>query len=249
MKRYSSVCVLTVLSFAMLAPARADDQSANAVLDKAIAALGGQEKLAKAAIFSWKVKGKVHAGGTERPFDSQVTANGLDQFRREFAFPQFNGLLVIDGDKAWRKTRGGAMELDQASLANEKRSAYLQTIPVTLLALKGKGFAIELAGEEVVDNKPASLLKVKPPDGKEFTLAFDKQTGLPVKEVATMIAGGGGGQEVSVETLFRDYKDFDGIKKATRMEVKRDGDASSEMEITEFKVLDKVDPDTFAKPE
>jgi hypothetical protein len=247
MKRHSSVCVLLALSFATLAPARADDGGANAALDKAIAALGGQEKLAKAAVFSWKVKGKVHAAGTERPFDSQVTANGLDQFRREFAFPQFNALLVINGDKAWRKARGNVMELDQESLANEKRSAYLQTIPVTLLALKGKGFKVETAGEEVVDNKPASVLKVKPPDGKEFTLAFDKQTGLPVKEVATMI--GGGGQEFTIETLFLDYKELDGIKKATRMEVKRDGELNQELEITEFKVLDKVDPDTFAKPE
>jgi hypothetical protein len=247
MRPHSNVCVLLALSFAPLAPAGASDPSANAVLDKAIAALGGQEKLAKAAVYSWKAKGKVHADGADRPFDSQVTVNGLDQFRREFAFARFNGLLVINGDKGWRRARGNVLELDQTALAYEKRNAYLQTIPVTLLALKGKGFKLEIAGEEVVENRPANVLKVGTPDGKEFTLAFDKQDGLPVKEVATTI--GAGGREFTIETLMSDYKEFDGIKKATRMVVKGEGAASTEIHIIEFKVLEKVDPDAFAMPE
>jgi hypothetical protein len=56
------------------------------------------------------------------------------------------------------------------------------------------------------------------------------------------------GQEYTQETTFADYKDFDGIKKATKVEVKRDGEKFQEMEVTEFKVLDKVDPDAFAEP-
>ncbi len=47
----------------------------------------------------------------------------------------------------------------------------------------------------------------------------------------------------------RTYKEFDGIKKATKTESKRDGEDFIKSEISEFKVLDKADPKTFAEPE
>ena len=83
-------------------------------------------------------------------------------------------------------------------------------------------------------------------DGKDFTLYFDKETGLPVKQVAQV--RGFMGDEFTQETTFADYKDFGGIKKATKIESKRDGQRFIEQEVTEFKTLDKVDPATFEEP-
>ncbi|HEY1858881.1 MAG TPA: hypothetical protein VGG61_00915, partial [Gemmataceae bacterium] len=120
---------------------------------------------------------------------------------------------------------------------------YLQVIPTTLLPLKDKEFKIEAAGEEKVADKPAVGLKVTPPDKKEFTIFFDKESGLPVKLVAKVV--GFMGDEAVQETLVADYKEFDGIKKATKIEIRRDGNKFLEQQITEFKVLDKVDPKTF----
>jgi hypothetical protein len=39
-----------------------------------------------------------------------------------------------------------------------------------------------------------------------------------------------------------------GIKKATKVSAKRDGENFIDQEITEFKPLDKVDPKTFTEP-
>ena len=95
-------------------------------------------------------------------------------------------------------------------------------------------------------DKPAVILKVTGPDGKDFTLSFDKDSGMPVKQVAKVV--GFQGQEATVETTFSDYKDFGGIKKATKIKSTRDGERFQDLEVTEFKVLDKVDPDTFTEP-
>jgi hypothetical protein len=246
MKRSRGFLLMTAVLFAATNPARADDKDAKAILDKAIKALGGEECLKKASVHSWKAKGKLHLGGEEREIESQATASGLDHFRREFTAAQFSGTLVIDGDNGWRKGRAGTAKLEAEAVANEKRTAYLQIIPITLVPLKEKGFKLEAGGEERVGDKSAVILKVTAPDGKDFTLSFDKETGLPVKQVATVT--GPGGQEFTVESTFLDYKDMGGIKKATKTEVKRNGELSTEMEITEFKVLDKVEPDTFAEP-
>ena len=251
MMPYRAILLVTTISFAGLGPARADDSEAKAILDKAIKALGGEEKLTKASVHSWKAKGKRHAGAEQPEQEIQVTANGLDHFRREFNrrepnLPQLSLILVIAGDKGWQKNSKGLTELDAATLARFKQAFYLQVIPITLMPLREKGFKLEAAGAENVGDKPAVVLKVTAPDGKDFTLFFDKESGLPVKEVATMTSPAG--RENSVESTFLDYKDMGGIKKATRIEMKINGEPSSEMEITEFKILDKVDPETFAEP-
>jgi hypothetical protein len=131
-------------------------------------------------------------------------------------------------------------------LANAKRMIYLQVLPSTLVPLKGKGFKVESAGEAKVGDAPAAVLKVTPPDGKEFKLFFDKSSGLPVKLEA--VVAGFNGEDYTQETTYSAYKDFDGIKKATKVESKRDGNPFMTSEVTEFKLLDKVDAETFAEP-
>ena len=49
------------------------------------------------------------------------------------------------------------------------------------------------------------------------------------------------------EITFADYKDFDGIKKATKVEFKTNGKIEHVLEVNEFKILEKVDPETLAE--
>ncbi len=231
----------------LFVPARADDNDAKSILDKAINALGGEEKLGKANAFSYKSKGTVNFNGNDNDFNADVTIKGLDHFRREFGNDQFNGIVVLADTKGWRKFGDNSSELDENGITNEKRNVYLQVIPITLVALKGKGFKFESAAEGKVGDKPAAALKVTGPDNKEFTLYFDKESGLPVKMIAPQVVGFQG-QEYTQETTFAEYKELGGIKKATKIEVKRDGEPFQTMEVTEFKVLDKVDPETFTEP-
>jgi hypothetical protein len=243
MRRFLGVVLAVVCS---VVAARADDKDATPIIDKAIGALGGAEKLGKVNAFSWKGKGTITFGGNENEFTSQVTIKGLNQYRREFGNDQFTGIVVLDGTKGWRKFGDNSSELEGDALANEKRSVYLNVIPITLVALKGKGFKCEAAGEEKVGDKPAVVVKVTGPDGKDFTLSFDKESGLPVKEVAKVLSFQG--DEYTSETTFADYKEFGGIKKATKVTVKRDGEPFQSWEVAEFKVLDTVPAETFTEP-
>jgi hypothetical protein len=251
MRRFLSAVLLMVLATGVASPVRAADDDAKTILDKAIKALGGEENLSKVKAATWKGKGKINFGGTENEFTSQTTVQGLDHVRSEFEGEimgnKFKGVTVLAGTKGWRKFGDMEMELDKDALANEKRSVYLQVIPMTLLPLKGKGFKLQTAGEEKVNGKAAVSLKVTAPDGKDFTLYFDKESGFPVKQVAKVM--GFMGEEVTQETTFSDYKEFQGIKKSTKSEGKRAGEKFLESQITSFKILDKVDPKTFTKPE
>jgi hypothetical protein len=251
MKRFLLAALAAGIFAGLVSSVRADETEVKAVLDKAMKALGGEAKLAKGAAFSRKAKGTISFGGNDNEFTSATTVQGLDlyhsEFDGEFGGNKFKGVTVLNADKGWRKFGDNKTEMDKDAVANEKRTVYFQVIPVTIVPLKAKGFKVESAGEEKVGDQPAAALKVTGPEGKEFTLFFDKESGLPVKMVAKVL--GFQGEEFTQETTFSDYKDFDGIKRATKIESKRNGENFLKQEITEFQVLDKVDPKTFTEPE
>jgi hypothetical protein len=250
MNRMIGIAFVIGLATGSASEIQANDEIAQGALDRAIKALGGEEKLAKVEAFTWKSKGDFIINGSDNKFHGHVTVQGLDQYRSEFE-GNFNGnplkgVTVLNGDKGWRKVGDQVIEMDETQVANEKRSIYLMVVPTTLVALKGKKFVLGPAGEEKVDDKLAVTVKGTGPDGKDFTLYFDKESGLPIKLIAKMI--GFKGEEFTMETSFADYKEFDGIRKATKIESKRDGEKFLDAELTEFNVVNKVDPATFDAP-
>jgi hypothetical protein len=189
--------------------------------------------------------------GTDSEFTSRISAQGIDHTRQEFegnfGGQAIKGATVLAGDKAWRKFGDDKTALEGDQLTAQKRGVYMAIVPVTILPLKEKGFKLEADGEEKVGDKPAAKVKGTGPDGKEFTLYFDKESGLPVKMAGKVM--GFMGEEVLQETIYSDYKEMDGIKKASKIKATRDGAKFMEQEVSEFKVVDKFDPKTFTEPE
>src|SRR5262245_64310345 len=106
MTRFVSAVFVAVLASALGGPARADEKEykdAKASLDKAIKALGGEEKLGKVKAITFKSKGKLTIGGGEGTFTSETTVQGLDQMRGEFTGEfggmEVKGVNVLNGDK------------------------------------------------------------------------------------------------------------------------------------------------------
>jgi hypothetical protein len=251
MRKSFGPALLTLLLCGFCVSARSADNDAAGLIDKAIAALGGEAKLSQGKAMTWNTKGTFTFGDNESQFTGSATAAGIDRIRQEFEGDfggnKIKGVTVLDGDKGWRRFGDTTMPLDADGVSNEKRSVYLQVVPVTLLPLKGKGFKVESAGDEKLAGADAAGIKVTAPDGKDFKMFFDKQSHLPVKVVATV--RGFQGQDFTQETTYADYKDLGGIKKATKIAAKRDGSPFLESEISDFKFLDTVDDKTFAEPQ
>jgi len=119
--------------------------------------------------------------------------------------------------------------------------------PITLAPLKGNGFKIETRGEEKVGDKPAVVLKIIGPDGKDFTLYLDKESGMPVKQVAKVAGFQGHG-------VYPGYnlRRLQGLRRHHEGHQDRSQGAtarSSRIWISRSsRFLDKVDADTFAEP-
>ena len=230
--------------------AAAADAEPQEVVAKAIKALGGEDNLKKAAALAWKTTGMVTFGDSDFAFSSEVKLQGRHQyyatFSGDFNGNRIDGVTVVNGDQAWRKFGTNLLKLEAAELANEKRSIYLLIVPMLVLPLRDKDVQLELIGEQKFGEKTGVTLKVTGPDKKSFQLSFDKETGLPMRLLATTV--GFDGQEFEQETTFGKYQDFHGIQRATKIRNKRDGKTFSTQDITEFVVQEQHPAETFAEP-
>jgi hypothetical protein len=251
MSRLFCAAFLTTLLLVLVDHARGDDAATAATIEKAVNALGGDAKLSAIKAVQWRATGKFRFGENENQATIEVTTQGPDRIRRVFEIDrdgqQFRSVIVLDGDRGWRKFRDNVTEMEKDAIGFQKRSLHLAAIADTVIPLKSDKFKVASAPDENVNGKPASVLKITDPDGKDSTLYLDKQTGLPVKQVARVV--GFRGDEFTQETTLSEYKDFDGIKKATKFVITRDGNPYQEFTVTDFKVLDKVDPTTFSEPQ
>jgi hypothetical protein len=252
MRTYIGLVVPVLLAYATVAPARADEgQGTSAILDKALRALGGEERLGKVKAATWRARGKIRIEGKDRDFTSESAVQGLDQFREEMVTELLGrkdkAVAVLYGNKGYRNMPDLTMELDQQDTAELRRNVAFLVIPATIVPLKGKAYKLEALAEEKVGNRPAAGIKATGPDGKDFRIYFDRESGLPVKLLAEVMGVGGG--TFPYEATYANYKDFGGIKKATKITIKRDGQPYLEQEITDFKFVDRLEEKAFLKPD
>ena len=246
----TTVCVpLTACLLLAAGSARADDQGeARKVIDKAIQAAGGEAKLARLKGLTWKSKGDYHGMGAAIPYTASRAIEWPDRSRMELEFDaggmKVTFVQVFNKDKGWRKLNDLTMELTPEEVQEAQEGLYAGRV-AQLLPLKDKAHTLSLIGEAKVNEKPAMGVKVSSKGHRDVDLYFDKETGLLVKaehQVKEM------GQEQKQETLYRDYKEVEGIKHPFKLTIKRDGQLYVEDEATEFKPVEKLDHALFNKP-
>src|SRR5947209_4264113 len=86
---------------------RADEKDPGAILDKAIKAVGGEEKLKKLDAMTWKSKATITFNGNANDMSLHSTVKGLDHYRAEFEGEfggnTVKGVVVLNDKKGWRK--------------------------------------------------------------------------------------------------------------------------------------------------
>jgi outer membrane lipoprotein-sorting protein len=216
-----------------------DAADARAVIDKAIKAIGGEEKLAKTPASTWSEKGTYYGMGDGMPYTGKYAVQWPNQFRMEI-----EGVftIVLNGDQAWMN--GQDMEKEQ--IGEHKEGHYTGWVS-TLLPLKDPAFKLTLLPETKVDNKSAVGVKVSRQGHRDVNLFFDKETGLLVKTATRAKAEEQGGKEVNQETYYQNYKEADGVKTPMKIVVKRDDKPYVEAEISDLKRSPKLDDKLFSK--
>jgi hypothetical protein len=230
---------------------RAEDTVA-AVLDRAIKAHGGAEKLEQKGAVRTKNKGTIQIGGGLE-YTEELTAQGQDQLKSvvtvEVGGQSIPVTTVLNRDKGWINAQGQTKDMDGKLLGEMKEALYGMRLArfTALKENKDTMFDVSLVGDDKVEGHDVVGIRVASKGHKDVNLYFDKKTGLLAK-ITRMALDPMTGQEVTEERIIQEYQDIDGLKVAKKALVNRDGKKFVEAEVLEVKTLDKLDDSEFAKP-
>jgi hypothetical protein len=241
--------VLTIgLLFAASPWARAQED-AKAILDKAVNAHGGADKLGKVKLLQSKAKGKIEAfGGLE--FTQESMVQHPDKLK-EVIHLNVNGqqvdvTTIYNGKEGWIIQNGQSMPLEGALLDAVKDA--VDTLALARLAFfGGKDYEVSPLGESKANDRAVLGVKVARKGHKDVNMYFDKGTGLLAK-LEHQVKDPMSGQEMPEERFILEYQDVDGMKVGKKVTINRDGKKYMDAEVTEVKFSDKTNDAAFEKP-
>jgi hypothetical protein len=239
--------LLTLLGAALFAvPAPAQDDP-KAVIQKAITASGGAEKLDKFKASRSTVKGHVTIQGMQVGVTGELLTQYPDQAKATFTLDLAGNKIpvtqVINGDTVSMSVAGMKQPLGEPENAELKESAYASSLQQLTPLVNGPAFQLKSLGESQSQGKAVVGVQVSHAKHKDVKLFFDKESGLLTKLERT--ARGETGKDVKEEQVLGDYKDFSGLKIPTREVTFKDGKQDSEITTTDYKPLDQIDPKEF----
>jgi hypothetical protein len=243
----------TVSTMALLLPvAIASDDGARAVVEKAIQAQGGADKVSKLRIMRIKVEGTTSLvpGQPALPFVLEDCWQMPNQYKTtsefEFAGKKVKQTQAIDGEKGWMQLDGAAQDMPKEAVAEMREQKYAEDLD-RLGFLKDKGIHLTGLGESKVGGRAAAGVLIKAKGHRDVKLWFDKESGLLVKR-ENKVLDAGTGKEATQEVVFGDYRETGGVTHYRAVTAYRDGKKIIEAKVREIEFFGKLDNKVFAKP-
>lgn len=222
-----------------LAFLRADaaEMSAQQVLDKALSALGGKEKLEQ--IQTRVAKGKLEVSGLSGSYE--LWAKSPDKLKVSLDLGVVKQEQGYDGTVGWIK-RTSVVEQKGNDLQRMKRSAIFQP----LLYYPASNTPVSFKGTETVNGTEAYILEFSPEGGSPEQFYFAAQTGLLIREVRQLPAREGDGTEEFIID-YADYREVDGVKVPYSITQTRPGQVLT-VQFDSYSLNSPVSDDLFQNP-
>ncbi len=240
-------CLLGTLS-TVAPPGRAEEP--RVLVEKAIKAHGGMEKLLQLTRVHEKTRATMTVDDTTLKLTTDTLIQLPGQFRSTIKATINNRPLdliqVLDGKKAWTSEDGRIADASEGVLQSYRELLHVQQVAtlVPLLAAD-KGYKLTALPEIQVNGKPALGIKVAFKGRRDVSLYFDKGSGLLVKESYLLHEGG---KDFKEEVFLNEYKEYKGLKRASKVVQYRDGKKYLDAEVTSLEFLDRIDAKEFARP-
>ena len=248
-----TVLLASLVSVALVLPARADDDDARKVIEKAVKAHGGEAALKKHPAAEFKGEGTATLFGLSCKYTTTTSYALPDKVRVTFdttlADTKSSSVVVVNGDKVKQTLNGAPAPAGDAVKAAAATTAFKQLPAIQEACLyyplldKDK-FTLKAEKEEMVDGKPAAVVTVTRKGLKDIRMFFDKESGLLVRYIRKGLDFDG--KEVDEEVSVGEYKEFGGVQISTAHKVKHNGKEMMTLKVTDVKLLDKADPKLFS---
>lgn len=231
-----------LLLVAALAPAQTNDPKA--LLEKAIAAHGGADALDKFPAARVETKGKLFQGSEEVPFKSRVVFQTPDKLCSSFemATGKFKHTVIniIAGDRVETSIGGVAQQVSPGQVEEMKTALAIETARRLTPLLNNPKVKLAAAPVRKFDGKELLGVKASQPGFKDLLLYFDPETSL--LKMLERKGHDASGQSVTVQEVFSDYRDIEGVKHPAKTLIRHDGQRYISTETTKYEPLQRADP-------
>jgi outer membrane lipoprotein-sorting protein len=239
-----------VVFLAVVAAGVASAQTADEVLDKHLAALGGREALKKLTSEAAFGTISVSVGGADIGGPIELYHKAPNKVRTYFKLDlsaMGAGEMVVD-QRCDGKTAiaMNSMQGDREVTGNQLQNLLNQAFPTPFLDYKAAGAKIELAGKEKLDGRDVYVLVYTPKAGSVSRHYIDAQTFLLTRTVAKVDSPELGG-EVEQTVDASDYRAVDGVKVAFGVTV-RNAAQTVGISINKVEMNRPLDDAMFSKP-
>jgi hypothetical protein len=225
-------------------------ETPRALIERAIAAHGGAERLGSLRAEKVRLQGKVFVPGKDLvPFTAEVTLQLPDRFKQvaKLTTDKVHTLVqIVDGDKVATVVDDQPQPLPATALAELRMTLDLQRAVRLVPLLMDRDSRLTALNPEKANNRSVLGVKVSAKGHRDVRLYFDQETGLLVKTEHTR--DDGSGKELLQEEFYGDFKDFGGFRRWTRIVVFREGKKLMEAEVLDVRYFDKLDDSEFTKP-
>jgi outer membrane lipoprotein-sorting protein len=236
---------LLSITLLLFLPPAAAAQTADDIVKKVLDARGGVEKIK--AVQSERVSGHVSfAQGMEGTF--VVELKRPLKMRAEISVEGQKIIRIYDGKSSGWMVNPFAENKDVQPLPPEelKTISDESDFDGPLVEYKSKGNQIELAGKEVLDDKPVYRLKLTNKNGDVRSYFFDASSFLLLKWEGIRKTGD---QEIPWESFFSDFHEVHGLKYPFRIDQGSPGTEIKQTLTAEKIEIDiPIDDSRFTKP-
>lgn len=214
-------------------------QTADDIINKHLAAIGGKEKLN--GILSVHMENTMEVMGNEAP-SSTVILNGKG-YRSESEFNGQKMIQVVTDKGGWMVNPMMGSDEPQAMAEEQAKAGQEQMYAVPFLNYAARGGKAELLGQEKIGAVNAYKVKLTSTDNVATTYFFDPATYYLIQAVraAEMM-----GQRIDITTTYSNYKKTDyGWVVPQSMEINMGGQFSLSSKVNKVEVNRPVDVSLF----
>jgi hypothetical protein len=219
----------------------ANAQSVDEVVAKNTAAVGGLDKFN--AIKTATMSGMMTVQGMDLNISIQVL--NKKAVRTDVEVMGQTVTVVYNDGAGWQINpmlgSSDAQDLPKEALDEAKWQCYLSS---ALIDYKERGLTAEYAGEQTVEGKKMYVVKLTSKDGNVSSYFINQADNLIYKVVAKRNMQG---QEIEAETVFSNYKEYNGMKFAMTRATNFEGQTVQEMNFDKFELDKTIDASVFKK--
>jgi len=240
---------LSLAALVLLCAGAARAQTADDIIDKTLAALGGREAIGKLTSRVTAGTMVISSPGGEFNGTIEVTNQSPNKLRTLVKIDlSAVGMGTAVVDQRFDGTSGYAMDTmlgDHPVTGNQLDNMYNQVFPSPLLDYAKRGTKIVLGGKEKVGDRDAYALSITPARGSVTRVFVDAETYLPLRTIVNVEIPQAGMVEQTTDVS--DYRVVDGVKLPFRL-VNTSSVQSFTVTVTKIEHNVKIDPALFVKP-